>query len=87
MRIRTTLFAVTLATAALLGGAGTAAADANPDYSTPRSAAGADVSDAPMGKDVVVSGREGGRGSDGASDRKMEDDSPGGLVGRLTGGM
>ncbi|MFG2287912.1 hypothetical protein ACGFOU_17855 [Streptomyces sp. NPDC048595] len=83
MRIRTTLFAVTLATAALLGGAATAAADTNPDYSTPRSSSGADLYDAPMGRDVTG---EGAKGSDGAS-RRGEDESPGGLVGRLTGGI
>ncbi|MFI6765188.1 hypothetical protein [Streptomyces sp. NPDC050355] len=77
MRIRTTLFAVTLATAALLGGAGTAAAGNAPDSSNPRSASGADVSDAPMGKDVIA--REGASGRDGG------DESPGGLVGRLMG--
>ncbi|MFF4954501.1 hypothetical protein ACWC2K_11410 [Streptomyces chattanoogensis] len=89
MRIRTTLFAVTLATAALLGGAGAAAADEGPNSSTP----GSDVSDSRMGGDLPSEGREsehkssghkGGRGSDSTpADREAAYDSPGGLIGRI----
>ncbi|MEU9116823.1 hypothetical protein AB0D04_34995 [Streptomyces sp. NPDC048483] len=73
MRIRTTLFAVTLATAALLGSAATAAAD---DGADPGSRVGADVSDAPMGKDPMR----------GESQGKVADDSSLGELLGLVGG-
>lgn len=87
MRIRTTLFAVTLATAALLGGAGTAAADNDPGFADPGSGFGADFSSAPMGGAVPGTGRDAAGGSDGSGSagREMTDESPGGLFGRLMG--
>ncbi|MEU9120361.1 hypothetical protein AB0C96_10950 [Streptomyces sp. NPDC048506] len=84
MRIRTALFAATLATAALLGAAGSAAADdEGMGLSGPGSSYGGGTSDSRMGRDGQTPG--GMTGSDG-SRREASDESPAdGLVGRLFG--
>ncbi|UQA91746.1 hypothetical protein [Streptomyces halobius] len=87
MRIRTTLSAVTLATAALLGGAGIAAADHSPGFSSSGTGFGSgsgtgfgeDVSGSSVGKGSQGPGGEAGTGSDSSS-------SPKGLLGTLMGG-
>lgn len=83
MRIRTTLFAVTLTTAALLGSAGTSVADPRPGPSTgiaPEVPGGL-----PMGGSSYGPARPGLLGADTSVGRGMPDGYPTSFVGRLIG--
>ncbi|MGW1376167.1 hypothetical protein ACWD6P_18115 [Streptomyces sp. NPDC002446] len=83
MRIRTTLFALTLTTAALLGGAGTAAADGGSGLGSLLGADGSGSS--PMGGPSYGTGLPGKLGADSSAGRGMSDNYPVAFVGRLIG--
>ncbi|MEV0368923.1 hypothetical protein AB0I10_03715 [Streptomyces sp. NPDC050636] len=76
MRIRTTLFAVALATTALLGGAGAAAADGLPLFSH-ASGSGSGVATSPMTGES--------KGERRATVASELDFTPGGLLSRFMG--
>ncbi|MFF4952540.1 hypothetical protein ACWC2K_02330 [Streptomyces chattanoogensis] len=83
MRLRTTLFAVTLASAALLGSAGAAAAD---DRSGPASDHGSSgPGGAPMGGESDRPDRQGLLGGDSSTAHGVRDNYPVSVVGRLLG--